>query len=447
MVKDLLYRGPAIWYMVYCTASDLMPFLACVIFRPSCQRSMKHIVIIGKYYSPELGGVERYTRDVARAAAKAHRVTVVVHNKGRDDRIDQDGNITVVRCGSTKVISSQPISPSMLRHLRSLRPDLVHFNAPNFWAAGMLLLTGYQGPLMITHHADVFGRPVLKRAVMPIYRLLARRASWIIVHSLKNAKSSKDLPSKLRRVIEIPWAVDGTAYRLSDDERAVLLAQRLERFSRAPVVGFVGQFVRYKGLPVLIEALSQLNNVHALLIGDGPLRGPIEQQVQAVGITERVHFLGNLNDTDKICAMAMMDLLAMPSNDTTEAFGIVQVEAQLMGLPVVASDLPTGVTDITLHGITGFLVPPNNAEALANAFIRLFEDQTLARRLGAAGRERALHTFSLEVFNQRLSNLFGAALSGRPFDEPTICLPSSAAPMDPRFVTQFKTPISKFENP
>jgi glycosyltransferase involved in cell wall biosynthesis len=390
---------------------------------------MKHIVIIGKYYPPEFGGVERITRDVARIAAKVHRVTVVVHNKAREDRIEQDGNITIVRCGTAKTISSQPISVSMLGHLRSLKPDLVHFNAPNFWGAAMLSLARYKTPLIIHHHADVFGRPLLRRALMPIYRRIASDADCIIVNSLKIAAASKDLPREGCRFVEIPSGVDGGRYRLDPNERAALLAERRQRFGDAPVVGFIGRFVRYKALPVLVEAVSRVNSLQALLIGDGPLRAEIEQRVRAAGIAERVHFLGNLGERDKIRAMGMMDMLTLPSNDPTEAFGIVQVEAQLMRLPVVASRLATGVTDVTLDEITGLLVPPNDAGALADAFCRLLRDQMLAERLGTAGLERALRFFTVEVFENRLSTLLHAVLSGTPFDELTApFLTSSDAP-------------------
>ena len=75
----------------------------------------------------------------------------------------------------------------------------------------------------------------------------------------------------------------------------------------------------------------------------------------------------------------MMDMLTLPSNDTTEAFGLAQVEAQMLGLPVVATQLPTGVTDVTLDEITGLLVPPNDASALAEGlYARLINDPTLA---------------------------------------------------------------------
>jgi glycosyltransferase involved in cell wall biosynthesis len=373
---------------------------------------MKHIVIMGKYYPPEIGGVEQYVYDVARAASETHRVTVLAHNKGPKDSIEQSGNITVIRCGTSKIISSQPISLSMFAHLRSLRPDLIHFNAPNFWAAAMLLLSRYRGPLIVTHHADVFGRPFLKRAVMPIYHRLIRRATFVVVNSLKNVSASDDLPAGAGPFVTISHGVDASTYRIDSAEREQLLDERRRAFGDAAVVGFVGRFVRYKGLSVLVEAMTRLDGVHALMIGDGPLRSQIEEQARAAGIANRMHFLGSVDEHSKVRKLAMMDMLLLPSVETTEAFGVAQVEAQLMALPVVASQLPTGVTDVTIADQTGLLVPPGDPDALAQAISRLICDRDFAARLGRQGRAHALGHFTSEIFQRRIQQLFETTLSG-----------------------------------
>jgi rhamnosyl/mannosyltransferase len=333
-----------------------------------------------------------------------------------DDSIEQTANLTVIRCGTNKIISSQPISLSMLRHMRTLQPDLVQFNAPNFWAGAMLILARHKGPLIVTHHADVFGRPFLKRAVMPIYHRLIRNATCVVINSLKNASASNDLPVGAGPFVAIPHGVDPDTYNIGDEGRRTLMAERRRQFGDAPVVGFVGRFVRYKGLSVLIDAAARLDGVHFLMIGDGPLRQQTEEQARAAGIVHRVHFLGNLDETAKVRSIAMMDALLLPSVDTTEAFGVVQIEAQLMSVPVIASSLPTGVTDVTLDNETGLLVPPRDPEALAEAISRLIGDRDLAARLGRAGRAHALKNFTFGVFQQRFAELFDVILAGQPID-------------------------------
>jgi glycosyltransferase involved in cell wall biosynthesis len=381
---------------------------------------MKHVVIVGKYYPPSFGGIERYTQDVARIASKTSRVTVLVHHKDdASDSIEENANVTVIRCRTNKIIKAQPVSLSMLSYLRCLRPDLLHFNAPNFWAAAMVQLSGYKGPIVITHHADVFGRPLLKHMVKPIYQRLTRRAKCVVVNSFKNADFSTDIPRDVRRIVEIPWAIEAEGYRFSDAERELILNERHRRFGHAPIVGFIGRFVRYKGLSVLIEAMSRINHAHALLIGSGPLRSEMETQVRTAGVADRIHFLGNLDEQEKIRTIGMMDMLVLPSTDTTEAFGLVQVEAQLMELPVVATNLPTGITDVTKDGVTGLLVSPNDPSALAEALLRLINNPDFARRLGAAGRARALSLFTMDVFGSRISALFDRVMRGESIDDLT----------------------------
>jgi rhamnosyl/mannosyltransferase len=126
--------------------------------------------------------------------------------------------------------------------------------------------------------------------------------------------------------------------------------------------------------------------------------------------------LGNLDETAKVRSIAMMDALLLPSVDTTEAFGVVQIEAQLMSVPVIASRLPTGVTDVTLDNETGLLVPPRDPDALAEAVSRLIGDRDLAARLGRAGRAHALKNFTFEVFQRRFAQLFDIILAGQPID-------------------------------
>jgi rhamnosyl/mannosyltransferase len=381
---------------------------------------VKHILIIGKYYPPALGGIERYTADTARAVSMSHRVTVLVHNTESFDQIEHIENVTIIRCGTSFVVSSQPISLSMLGYIRSLQPDLIHFNAPNFWAAGMLLLARPAAPLILTHHADVFGRAALRRALIPSYHRLVNRAKCIVVNCLSNASASRDLPANSGPIVEVPWGVDPAGYQLGDTDRIDLIAERRRRYGDLPVIGFVGRFVRYKGISVLIKAVSRIDGAQLLLIGDGPLRSALAAQVQELGLRQRVHFLGHLDEVAKIQTMAMMDFLILPSTDTTETFGLVQVEAHMMGMPVIASNLATGVRDVNPDNVTGLLVPPGDHDALAAAIVRLIHDKPLAERLGQNARDRAHRLFPVKAFEERIAKVFDTVLAGEPLGDLTL---------------------------
>jgi D-inositol-3-phosphate glycosyltransferase len=84
---------------------------------------------------------------------------------------------------------------------------------------------------------------------------------------------------------------------------------------------------------------------------------------------------------------------------------------------VVASDLPTGVTDVTVHETTGLLMPPNDSTALADALARLINDRPLAVRLGLAGRDRARRLFTMDIFEKRVGTLFGAVMGREPLED------------------------------
>lgn len=102
------------------------------------------------------------------------------------------------------------------------------------------------------------------------------------------------------------------------------------------------------------------------------------------------------------------DVFVLPSHLRAEAFGIVQLEAQAAGLPIVCTELGTGTSYITQHGETGFVVPPANPAALAQALNVLLANPELARHMGAAGRRRAMQEFSHQRLVERMEQVYFA---------------------------------------
>jgi phosphatidylinositol alpha-1,6-mannosyltransferase len=154
---------------------------------------------------------------------------------------------------------------------------------------------------------------------------------------------------------------------------------------------------RYKGHDVLIEALTsireQVPDVQWVVIGDGPLRGELEQLARARGVAECIRFVGSVPDEERDSWLRRAELLAMPSRlpqdrKTGEGFGIVYLEAGSYGKPVVAGNV-AGALDAVSDGETGLLVDPTDPHAVAAAITRLLLDRRLALRLGTGGAERA----------------------------------------------------------
>jgi lipopolysaccharide/colanic/teichoic acid biosynthesis glycosyltransferase len=144
---------------------------------------------------------------------------------------------------------------------------------------------------------------------------------------------------------------------------------------------------------VLLRAMAGVP-ASLVVVGDGPLRGSLEALARELGVAGSVRFVGHVSDAERLGWYGRADVLALPSVSRQEAFGMVQVEAMLAGLPVVSTDLPTGVPWVNRDGESGLVVPPRDVERLRAALTRVCSDAALRTRLGAGGRARALEYFT-----------------------------------------------------
>lgn len=352
--------------------------------------------------------MENYVYELACALKDDFEVHVLAHSRSNANSDEIWDGFRVRRCATWFTALSQPFSPSLLTELARLWPDVVNLNAPNALANYAWALAARRSRLVITHHADVLGRAAAKSVYTPIYRRAVAKASKVIVFSKKNAGISVDLPPCEDKLVEIPFGLDPAAWEADAQMRGEAADFRSRLAGRAPVVSFVGRLIGYKGLDVLIEALAATPDVHAFVVGDGPLRVALEDSARGAGVADRFHLLGNLDDRSKQIAMFASDAFVLPSISVAEAFGISQVEAQFAGLPVIATNLPSGVTDVTVDGETGLLVQPGSAPDLAAALRRVLGDRELRARMGAAGRARAFAKFSRAVFRSSSLAVFRA---------------------------------------
>jgi glycosyltransferase involved in cell wall biosynthesis len=368
------------------------------------------IAEVGKYFPPYFGGIERVTELSAMALGRDHDVTVICHSDVHQRSEEDHGSFKVIRCSTEATPFRQPISTQMGRELQRLKPDLIHFHAPNFWAAAMIELFCPRAPLVVTHHADVEGRILLKMMLKPLYWRLLRKAKRVFISSIRNAKYSRDLLPQLRTLTEIPFGLDHTKYQFSSVEIDAIATERKARFGNDVVFGFVGRLVWYKGLPVLLDSLARLQNCQLVIVGDGPLSGELKAQSARLGLDRRVHFLGAVGDYEKRRAIQMADVIVLPSTHITETFGLVQLEAQLCRKPVITTDLPTAVSEVTSDNVTGAIVRSGSVEDLTVAMKKMAMDKGLRVRLGGNGYNRAIERYIEKKYMDRLSAEINAVI-------------------------------------
>jgi glycosyltransferase involved in cell wall biosynthesis len=130
-------------------------------------------------------------------------------------------------------------------------------------------------------------------------------------------------------------------------------------------------------------------------------------------VADRVRFVGALEHDELVAHFHAADVLVLPSVTRNEAFGLVQLESHACGVPVVSTDLPSGVPFANQHGETGLVVRPGDPAELAAALSLLLEDGALRARLGRQARDRFLREFTLDTMISRMLSLYAEVVPGR----------------------------------
>jgi glycosyltransferase involved in cell wall biosynthesis len=174
----------------------------------------------------------------------------------------------------------------------------------------------------------------------------------------------------------------------------------------APLFGGVAHLrSEKKGWQEWIEAVPQVlktvPDAHFWISGQGPLRPQYEALAEQLGVSHRVKFLGFRRDVADV--MNAVDVMALASH--REPFGIVYVEAALLGKPCIACNAG-GAPDVVQDGETGILVPPRNPQKIAEAMIHFAQNRDIAKTMGDAGREYALEHFGWERTIEKLEGIY-----------------------------------------
>ena len=179
--------------------------------------------------------------------------------------------------------------------------------------------------------------------------------------------------------------------------------------AETPRLAVVGRLIPIKGHDTLLRAMQiavrEVPGLELEVAGSGPLEDELRAQVSALGLDGSVRFLGQVPGAAAVLERA--SIVVVPS--LGEGFGMVALEAMERGRAVVASDVG-GLPEIVAAGETGLLVPPGDAAALAAAIVELARDPVRVRAFGAAGRRRALESFSQERCTTRTAELYEEAL-------------------------------------
>lgn len=361
-------------------------------------------ILIGlTYYRPHYSGLTIYSERLARTlAARGHQVTVLTSQFDRNLPVDEvkDG-VRVLRLPVRLRLSKGVIMPGMpAKALQLFRDvDVVNLHLPQMDAAYLgLMARSMKKPVVLTYHCDLRLPKGLIHLLANIGSNLANEiaalsANSIVTNTLDFAEHSPLLKRHLRKVDPILPPVE--VPNISDDE----LSEFKHKHAILPeqkVVGINARLATEKGIEYLVHAmpavLERYPNARVLYVGQHENVLGEEEYARKLAPMIRTldghwEFLGVVSPTDQAAFFRSCDVTVLPSINSTESYGMVQVESMFCGTPVVSTDLP-GVRHAVQTTGMGKVVPPRDSSALAEAILEVLSDPQRFRGDQAVIRRR-----------------------------------------------------------
>ncbi|HEX5692691.1 MAG TPA: glycosyltransferase family 4 protein [Roseiflexaceae bacterium] len=340
------------------------------------------------YYRPYTSGLTIYVQRLAAAMTRrGHTVTILTsqYDPSLPERETIDG-VRIVRAPVLARVNKGVIMPTIgwLASALAIQHDAMSLHLPQFDVPGLALRGRLlRQPVVLTYHCDLKLAPgllnrVANTAVDAANNIGAALSTAIVTYTQDYADHSPYLSrfrSKVRVIpppVELPSVseaeVRGSARRWNID---------------GPVIGMVARLAAEKGVEVLLEALPRVleSYPNARVLFAGTYQNVLGEEAYALRLApmlekHRDHwtFMGNLSQQELAALYPNLDVVVVPSLNSTESFGMVQVEAMLSGTPAIASALP-GVRQPVHQTGMGEVVPIGDSDALASAIVRVLRNR------------------------------------------------------------------------
>lgn len=367
---------------------------------------MKIVHVYKDYHPPVRGGIEQTVERIARSqVAAGHEVHVLVSASGaRRTSHETVEGVRVHRVAEWARALSSPLCPDFPAELGRLDADLWHLHFPNPLGEASWMWVRPPGALLVTYYADIVKQKALLPLYAPLVNGLLARAHLVHVISPQALTREDSLVHAHRdKCRVVPLGVDAGAFLSLD--RSSAAAETLRRKYGGPFVLFVGRLRYYKGLGVLLDAMASAD-ARVVIVGDGPMEASLREQAERLKLGGKVIFAGAVSDEVLRDHLAAAAVGVLPSIHPSEAFGLSMVEYLASGLPAICTELGTGTTYVNESLVTGLVVPPGDAAALARAIETLMADASLRERMGAAGRLRVRDLFTTEAMMSGLDAVY-----------------------------------------
>lgn len=353
-------------------------------------------------FPPAVGGMQRYLYQRCQAVGRGEIIVLAPQTAGWRE-FDAQQPFPIHRWSS--FLGQVPIIKRLLQLILPLFHALSLYHRQGFdWVeCGQPLPFGLIALLLkrvfgIPYLVWAYGNDILRPQRYPFLRrllcLVLSNADGVVAISQSTKREIVRLGLNPDRIAVIPPSVDTQRFHPQIDGSQVVTRHRLQG---KRVILTVARLVERKGIDMVIRAMPKvfeaIPNVVYLVIGIGPYQGKLERLARELGLEGRVIFVGRVPDEElpyyyNTCDLFVLVSRTLADKGEIEGFGIVFLEAGACGKPVIGGR-GGGTSEAIEEGVTGLLVDPLDVNEIANAIIRVLQDEELARRLGENGRRRA----------------------------------------------------------
>jgi glycosyltransferase involved in cell wall biosynthesis len=349
------------------------------------------ILTVLTYYRPHTSGLTIYAERLAQAFVKrGHQVTVMTTQYDpslpREEIMD---GVKVIRVPVAARVSKGVIAPTFgfLATKLVAQHDVVQLHLPQFDAPGVALRARLFGkPAVLTYHCDLFlTRTWFNRLVNFVVNFQNNMAGMLANHIVTYTQDYADNSPYLSRYKQkLTPILPPVELPVPTSESVAAFAHNHLVSERQPVIGMAARLAAEKGVEVLLDALPLILKKYpnAQVLFAGTYQNVMGEQAYYDRLMPRIReyetqghwtFLGNLDPVQMAAFYPNLDVLTVPSLNSTEAFGLVQIEAMMNGVPCVPSALPGVRRPVQMHNM-GVVSEIGNAESLANSILEVLDN-------------------------------------------------------------------------
>lgn len=343
-----------------------------------------------KYYDPCQGGMESVVKNIVEGISTlSNKISFTVYSNNHKQSfikyVVNKNRETIIKEITPVFLKSQPLNlryPSLRKLIKE--HDIIHHHYPfpsmEFTLLRYLKLMDNK-KFIITWHANIKNSrwSWIERIYNPMIKIILDRADAIIVTSPQLFNESEILQKYKEKIQLIPLSFDpkystNNSKKFPNERKFELL--------------FVGKLRKYKGLEYLINAIEDLD-IKLNIVGNGEELENLKSLVESIDAVDKIKFFLDVGDQELLELYKKCDLFVLPSINEAEAFGVVQLEAMANALPIINTNLKSGVPFVSLNGYSGITVEPKKSDQLKNAIEKIINNKELYELYSSNALERA----------------------------------------------------------